>query len=170
VLQSAALDKEKIRLTIESIDVHECIKKAIKSLDLLLLNKQGRLITDFRADQSEVMADQSHLTNVVYNLLDNALKYSTTDPVITITTENLKKQLLLKIKDNGAGIPKEHIHKVFDKFYRVPTGNIHNVKGFGLGLFYVKTIVKLLKGKIRAESKINQGTEFIIYLPLAKHR
>lgn len=169
VLQSAALDKEKIKLSVDIIDIHDCIKKAIKSLDLLLQSKQGKLITEFKAEQSFVMADQSHLTNVIYNLLDNAIKYSNTDPIIAISTENNRDQLFLTIKDNGMGIPREYIHKIFDRFYRVPTGNIHNVKGFGLGLFYVKTIVKLLKGKIQAESKINQGTAFIIHLPLAKH-
>jgi two-component system phosphate regulon sensor histidine kinase PhoR len=169
VLQSAALDKEKIKLTIENVDIHECIKKAIISLDLLIQDKQGKLITDFNAAKSGVQADQSHLTNVIYNLLDNSIKYSNTDPLITVTTANDKNRLVLKIRDNGNGIPREHIHKVFDKFYRVPTGNIHNVKGFGLGLFYVKTIIKLMKGKISAESKINQGSEFTIYLPLSKY-
>lgn len=166
VLQAAVLDKDKIHLNLEKTDVHECIKAAMNSLELLLTTKQGKITTAFNAERSNVLGDQIHLTNVLYNLLDNALKYSNSSPEVTISTENQKDKLCIKIRDNGIGINREHLRKIFDKFYRVPTGNVHNVKGFGLGLYYVRTIIKSHKGTIQASSKPHEGTEFIITLPL----
>jgi len=170
VLQSAAFDNEKVKLTVENVNIQECIEKAIKSLDVLLQNKQGKMVAIFNAKRNVIRADKTHITMVIYNLLDNAIKYSAGNPLIRISTENMKDKLILKIKDNGNGIQKEHIGKIFDKFYRVPTGDIHNVKGFGLGLYYVRTMVKLLKGSIQAESKMNEGTEFVIRLPISKEQ
>jgi len=168
VLQVAVFDKEKIKINSEETDIHECITSAMKSLELLLEANHGKINTLFNANRHVIKGDHIHLTNVLYNLLDNAIKYSNPNPEVTIATENQKDKLMIKIKDNGIGIESKHIRKIFDKFYRVPTGDIHNVKGFGLGLYYVKTIVKIHKGSIQATSRINDGTEFIICLPLSK--
>ena len=168
VLQSAVFEREKLTLNLEKTDIHECISTAMNSLELLLATKQGKMSTSFKAAKCLVSGDKVHLTNVLYNLLDNAIKYSVVSPEVAITTENQKDSLIIKIKDNGIGIPKEHVRKIFDKFYRVPTGNVHNVKGFGLGLYYVKAIVKSHKGNIHATGKLNEGTEFTIILPLFK--
>ena len=140
----------------------------MKSLELLLEANHGKINTLFNANRHVIKGDHIHLTNVLYNLLDNAIKYSNPNPEVTIATENQKDKLMIKIKDNGIGIESKHIRKIFDKFYRVPTGDIHNVKGFGLGLYYVKTVVKIHKGSIQATSRLNDGTEFIICLPLSK--
>lgn len=168
VLQAAVFDHEKVKLNLESTDIHECIGAAVNGLELLLAAKHGKMTTIFKASNSKVTGDKVHLTNVLYNLLDNAIKYAASAPLVMIMTENQNSSIVIKIKDNGIGINKEHIHKVFDKFYRVPTGNVHNVKGFGLGLYYVKTIVKGHKGSIRATSKLQEGTEFTIVLPISK--
>ena len=170
VLQVAVFDKEKIQIHSEKTDIHECILSAMKSLELLFEARHGKMHTTFNAEYHIIKGDHIHLTNVLYNLLDNALKYSDTNPEVTIVTENQKGNLIIKIRDNGIGIAPKHIRKIFDKFYRVPTGDIHNVKGFGLGLFYVKTIIKIHKGSILATSNINEGTEFTISLPLVKDR
>ena len=114
------------------------------------------------------MADEVHFTNVINNLLDNAVKYSKENLVIKISTHNVADQLKIKIEDNGIGMTKETLHRIFEKFYRAHTGNIHNVKGFGLGLSYVKTIIKAHHGKIKAESTLGKGTCFTIDIPLSK--
>src|SRR5690606_35037732 len=106
-----------------------------------------------------------HITNVVFNLLDNAMKYSRETPDITVSTENKNDMVVVSVRDKGIGIPKEHHTQIFDRFYRVPTGNVHDVKGFGLGLSYVKKIVDLHNGKIKVDSAVNKGTKFSILLP-----
>lgn len=168
VLQSAVFDKEKVKLNLERTDIHECIRTAMNSLELMLTAHHGKMTTIFTATHSHVNGDKVHLTNVLYNLLDNAIKYSRSTPEVVIITENQNSSLVIRITDNGIGISKEHLRKIFDKFYRVPTGNIHNVKGFGLGLYYVKAIIKSHKGNIKATSNIQEGTTFSIMLPLAK--
>jgi len=121
---------------------------------------------DFKATSFILNVDKVHFTNVIFNLLDNANKYTPVSPKIKITTENSYSGILISVKDNGTGISKANQKKIFEKLYRVPTGNIHNVKGFGLGLSYVKAIIERHGGKITLESEINKGTKFIIYLPL----
>ncbi len=121
---------------------------------------------DFKATSFILNVDKVHFTNVIFNLLDNANKYTPVSPQIKITTENSYSGILISVTDNGAGISKANQKKIFEKLYRVPTGNIHNVKGFGLGLSYVKAIIERHGGKITLESEINKGTKFIIYLPL----
>ena len=108
-----------------------------------------------------------HITNVLHNLTDNAVKYSEREPVIIISTHVSEKELTVKITDQGIGIKKEHLKSIFDKFYRVPTGNVHNVKGFGLGLYYVKLIVESHRGEIHVKSTLNKGTTFTIRLPFS---
>ena len=165
ILQIAAIDKEKIQLKFEKTDIHECIQKAAEGTEILLHPKTGQINMRFEAFPCEVRADKLHITNVFYNLLENAIKYSTDMPVITIGTHTDKKGVKITVSDNGIGIAPENVKKIFDRFYRVPTGNLHNVKGFGLGLYYVKNIVEVHKGKISVESSIGKGTTFTVFLP-----
>jgi len=127
--------------------------------------KNGVVNLEINAKNDQVWADEVHLTNIIYNLLDNANKYSPDRPEITVTTENTPDGLSIKIKDKGIGMSKEQLDKIFDKFYRVPTGNIHDVKGFGLGLSYVKKMVDWHNGSIEVSSKLDEGSTFEIILP-----
>ncbi len=117
------------------------------------------------AENGMIKGDEVHITNVLFNLLDNAVKYSKEIPEIMVSTENKKGELVVSVEDKGIGISKEHHAQIFDRFYRVPTGNVHNVKGFGLGLSYVKKIVDLHNAKIKVESFVNKGTKFSILFP-----
>lgn len=170
VLQIAQLDKGNFRLKIQSTDAEEIIKKAIQNIEIQILSKNGKITTNFQADQKLIEADQMHLTNIVNNLLDNANKYSNNSPQIHVKTENVKKGIIIAISDQGQGIAKDRIGKVFEKFYRVPTGNVHNVKGFGLGLSYVKTMVDAHYGNISVISEPNKGSIFTIFLPYRHER
>ena len=122
---------------------------------------------DIGEGSHDIIADPVHITNVLHNLTDNALKYSKENPEITISTSQNEKELIIQFTDRGIGIKKEHLKSIFDKFYRVPTGNIHNVKGFGLGLYYVKLIVESHKGDIAVKSTLNEGSVFTIKLPFS---
>jgi two-component system phosphate regulon sensor histidine kinase PhoR len=166
ILQSASLEKGQIILKHEEVDVHEVINESIKNIQLQVEKKGGRITTEFNAESFVISVDKVHFTNVIFNLLDNANKYSPVTPEIKIMTENSYSGILISVQDNGTGISKANQKKIFEKLYRIPTGNIHNVKGFGLGLSYVKTIIERHSGKITLESELNKGTKFIIYLPL----
>jgi two-component system phosphate regulon sensor histidine kinase PhoR len=166
VLNVAKLDKEELTLTCERMDLHEIIDEARESFEFNQSELGGKLTVELNAELHTIKADAVHLTNVVYNLLDNAVKYCEQKPEITLSTRNEKKGLVLEITDNGIGIKREELRMIFDKFYRVPTGNVHNVKGFGLGLFYVKLIIDAHKGKIDVKSKPGEGTTFTIWLPM----
>ena len=131
----------------------------------MVAEKQGKMHLDLGSDSTTLYADETHISNIIYNLVDNAMKYSGNTPEICISTEILEEGVSLTVKDNGIGMDMEAQKYVFDRFYRAPTGNIHNVKGFGLGLSYVKSIVDAHKGNIKLNSKVNQGTEFTIFLP-----
>lgn len=168
ILQSAKLEKGQIILKKESVDIHMILSESINNIKLQVENSGGLIVEKFNASNSVILADKVHITNVIFNLLDNANKYSYNNPRIEISTENSYSGILISVKDNGSGISKANQKKIFDKLYRVPTGDIHNVKGFGLGLSYVKAIVEQHEGKITLESEINKGTNFIIYLPLNK--
>jgi two-component system phosphate regulon sensor histidine kinase PhoR len=127
--------------------------------------KHGRLNVSFKATDDLICADEVHFTNLVNNLLDNAVKYSKDNLVVNLCTQNVNHNFRIKIEDNGIGMNKETLHRIFEKFYRAHTGNLHNVKGFGLGLSYVKTIVNAHHGKIKAESTLGKGSCFIIDIP-----
>lgn len=166
VLQMAKLDKEDIGLRKEKVDVHQIINDAIANTALSLQEKEGRVVCDLKAEEFRIDADRLHLTNVLYNLIDNAIKYCNQPPEIVIGTSNLNKHLCIDVKDNGLGIARENHKKVFQKFYRVPTGNVHDVKGFGLGLHYVKSVINAHKGTIKLESELGKGSIFRIILPV----
>lgn len=138
VLQTASEDKDQMKLNKQEIDLHSLIEKVVSHARLNFPVEKGEINLQLTADNHTVIADELHLTNIIHNLVDNAIKYCKDQPHIIITTRNVGKKLLLSIKDKGIGISKQYQQKVFDKFFRVPTGNIHNVKGFGLGLSYVR--------------------------------
>jgi two-component system phosphate regulon sensor histidine kinase PhoR len=165
ILQTAVIDKGQLKMNREIIDVHEIITDVIKNLRIQVEIKDGEIKRRFRATRSQVEGDKVHVTNLVYNLLDNANKYSPRKPLIRIVTENANNGIVITIEDNGIGIGKNEQKKIFDKLYRVPTGNIHEVRGFGLGLSYVKAIVEEHHGKISLESEANRGSKFKVFLP-----
>lgn len=165
VLQSAALEKSEFSITKKPLHLHEIINQVVASVEIHVKNKGGKINLTFNANNDYILGDRVHLTNVMYNLLDNAIKYSFEKPEINIKTFNENEFLSVAITDNGIGIKKENLKKIFENFYRVPTGNIHNVKGFGLGLSYVKTIVELHKGMVLVESEPGKGSTFTVKLP-----
>lgn len=165
VLKSATWDKAELKLKLEDFDLHDVISDVVDNIQIQVSSKGGMIIKQLNAAIPTVEADIVHITNMVYNLLDNANKYTPENPQITISTENIRHGILLTVSDNGIGIKKENLNKIFEKFYRVPTGNIHNVKGFGLGLSYVKALVEKHSGEIQVTSEINKGTSFKIHLP-----
>jgi two-component system phosphate regulon sensor histidine kinase PhoR len=168
VLQLAKIERDNIELHVEDINLAELITSISPSIELKVNDKKGTLHLDLDAINPMVRADRLHLTNILHNLVDNAVKYSRETPEIRIRLSNENKTLALSVQDNGIGIPKEHHKHVFDKFYRVPTGNVHNVKGFGLGLFYVKTMCKEHNWKLDLYSEPNKGTTITIRMPQAK--
>ncbi len=168
ILQAALLDKQEVQLNLKRLSANELINNAVNNISLPMAEKNGQLIVKLDAEKDIIMADDVHFTNFVNNLLDNALKYSKENPLIKLTTSNHNNLLKIKIEDNGIGMNKETLSRIFEKFYRAHTGNVHNVKGFGLGLSYVKTMVEAHKGTIKAESILGKGSSFIISFPLAK--
>ena len=166
ILQSAKMSNKNFRINPKDVDVHRIIEKVTQSFALTLSNRNGKLETRLEADPSVIVADELHLTNLVYNLIDNGIKYSTDAPNITVSTAIVNGMFELRVSDHGIGISKEDQKHVFEKFYRVSTGNVHNVKGFGIGLNYVAQVVKLHQGHITLESELGQGSTFIITLPL----
>jgi signal transduction histidine kinase len=152
----------------ERINLHEIISDVVKNIMIQVEIKDGVISKNFGAVSPFIMGDKVHLTNLVYNLLDNANKYSPKRPLIKIHTENNPGGIILTIEDNGIGISKTEQKKIFDKLYRVPTGNIHDVRGFGLGLSYTKAIVEEHHGKISLESELNKGTKFKVFLPFSE--
>lgn len=166
VLQMAVFNEGRLKLKFKEFHFHELIHNVIHNFELRVKNKEGKLEAELLAENDLIKGDEIHLTNVIFNLFDNAVKYSREKPEIMIKTESKNGQLLISVKDNGIGIPKEHLDQIFERFFRVPTGNVHDVKGFGLGLSYVKKIVESHQGKIKAESVVNKGTKFVIYFPL----
>ncbi len=162
VLQIAKLDKRKIELTLTEIDIHEVLDETVQHLKLKLDSKNAKIIKDYQASDPFINADETHILNIFSNIIENAIKYSLNNPEITISTSNFNDGIIVSIKDKGIGMSKEELNHIFDKFYRVSTGNVHNIKGFGLGLAYVKTFVEAHKAKIKVKSEKGVGTEFII--------
>lgn len=169
VLQMSMFENEKSALKLTEIDLNNLIKDIISSFSLKVTSKGGEIIMKLKAANADVLIDEVHFTNVIFNLLDNALKYCDKTPILTLETWNEKDNICISIEDNGIGIKKEHLKKIFEKFYRVSTGNLHNVKGFGLGLSYVKKIVNDHQGTIKVESEIGLGTKFTIAIPIIKN-
>ena len=172
VLQMSMFDRKKATIRLQEVDANITINNIINTFKLKVERYGGRLNAALDAEDAIVNVDEMHFTNVIFNLLDNAVKYRREDvPLnITVSTADIaNSRLEITIEDNGIGIKKEHLRKIFDKFYRVPTGNKHDVKGFGLGLAYVYKMIDLLGGTIKVESELNQGTKFIIILPLIKN-
>jgi len=165
VLQIAREERSEFKLNKEQVDVHELLKNVSDSFGVTIQDKLGKISLDLQAASYMVNADKQHLANVIYNLLDNAVKYTNTAPLIKISTSNREKRLLISIHDNGIGIKKEHQRKIFTKFFRVPTGNLHNVKGFGLGLSYVKNIVDAHGWRIKVDSELGKGSTFTLEIP-----
>jgi two-component system, OmpR family, phosphate regulon sensor histidine kinase PhoR len=168
VLQSAIFDKGKLSLKLRRLDVNELINNVVKNFIIQVKNRDGQIIKNLDATYSIVNVDEVHFANILLNLLDNAIKYSKGQPDISVSTCNKKSSIVIIVEDKGIGISKENQKKIFEKFYRVPTGNIHDVKGFGLGLSYVKKIVEEHNGKISLESELNVGTKFEIQIPVVK--
>ncbi|MBI4648178.1 MAG: HAMP domain-containing histidine kinase [Bacteroidia bacterium] len=170
VLQVAIFEKGHIKFKINEINIHDLIKAVINNFIIQVKNRNGGIQLNLNAELPTIFADEVHITNVFVNLLDNAMKYSHEIPEITVSTmNNRKKGIIIKVKDNGIGISKENQKRIFEKFYRVPTGNVHNVKGFGLGLSYVKKIIDEHHGTIKVESELNKGSLFEVYLPFGNN-
>jgi len=167
ILQSAVIEKGQLKMNREKINLHLIISEVIKNIHIQVEIKDGKIRANLKASDPVLEGDQVHLTNLVYNLLDNANKYSPRKPQINVKTENTHNGIILTIADHGIGISKNEQKKIFDKLYRVPTGNIHEVRGFGLGLSYVKAIVEEHGGKISLESEVNKGSVFTIFLPFS---
>ena len=166
VLQTAKAEMKDFKLSKEKINLRELIAAVAASFNVKAQSSKGEIILELHAENPVVKADKQHLTNVIFNLLDNAFKYTEQPPAIKIRTHNSGHTLVLEIKDNGMGMQKEYQKKIFDKFFRIPTGNVHNVKGFGLGLSYVKSIVTLHKWKIKLDSEPGKGSIFTIEIPV----
>ncbi len=165
ILQTAVIEKGQLKMKRELINLHTIITDVIKNLRIQVEIKDGEIKRRLKASRPEIEGDRVHITNLVYNLLDNANKYAPKRPLIIISTENTGQGIVMTISDNGIGISKNEQKKIFDKLYRVPTGNLHEVRGFGLGLSYVKAIVEEHHGKISVESEVNRGTTFRVFLP-----
>jgi len=166
ILQTSILDKGEFKLKLSEVDVHEIINAAINNTHLLIDQRNGIIHTSLKAQKHILKADRVHLTNIVFNLIDNAIKYTQEIPEITVTTYNTAEGIMIQVKDNGIGISRENQRKIFDKFYRVPTGNLHNVKGFGLGLSYVLAVVLKHKGTISVNSEPGKGSTFNVHFPI----
>jgi two-component system phosphate regulon sensor histidine kinase PhoR len=165
ILQTAILDKGQLVLSFQKVNIHSIIEETINNIRLQVESKEGEITKELNAFFYEIYADKIHITNIIFNLIDNALKYTVSVPQIKIITYNNDSGIFIAVKDNGIGISKENQQKVFEAMYRVPTGNVHNVKGFGLGLSYVKAIVEKHGGNISVESELNKGSTFTVYLP-----
>ena len=166
VLQMAQLDKNELKLNLVTVDLHAIIQQAVDKISIQMERKLGHLKLALKASQFKLKGDEAYLLGVLLNLLDNALKYSKDAPNIMIRTQNIRGQLICSIKDHGMGMSKEAQRNIFQKFYRVASGNVHNIKGFGLGLAYVKEIITLHHGSIEVESELKKGTNFIVKFPL----
>ena len=165
VLQMARIDKQEFDLKLTSINLNDVVFQASEHSRLKVTKRNGILETNLKADQSIIEGDLTHISNIVHNLLDNAEKYSEDEPSIQISTANGHGGVILSIKDNGIGMTKESQKHIFDKFYRVHTGNRHDVKGFGLGLSYVKALIAAHNGTINVDSELGKGSTFTLFFP-----
>ncbi len=166
ILQASLLDRQEQQLNLHPIHAHQLIRNAMENFHLQLEGKGGKAELQLNAKKDLLEADEVHFTNLISNLIDNAVKYSKDNLLIRITTHSTARNLIIRIEDNGIGMSKETQRRIFEKFYRAHTGNLHNVKGFGLGLSYVKTIVDAHQGQIMVESVIGKSTAFTLEFPL----
>jgi len=166
VLQVALLDRDEFKLTKSDFNFHELVRETVQNLCFEQCQEQTKVNFHLNAELFNLKADQMHIKNVVVNLVENAIKYANDDTQIDIFTQNLDDGIVFSVEDNGIGMSPEATHHIFDKFYRVPTGNIHNVKGFGLGLYYVKNMVTAHGGRVEVHSEPDKGSRFDIFLPL----
>lgn len=169
VLQMSVFERDKTTLKLTEIHINNLIKEIIGNFSLKVTSKGGKIISNLKAQQDLGYVDEIHFTNVIFNLMDNALKYCDKTPILTIETWDDKENIVICVEDNGIGMKKDDLKKIFEKFYRVSTGNLHNVKGFGLGLAYVKKMVEDHHGTIKVESELGIGTKFIITIPTLKN-
>ncbi|NBW35388.1 MAG: sensor histidine kinase [Cytophagia bacterium] len=165
LLQVAKLDKTDMQLNCEQLDVHELLQTVLTGMQPQFNDRDVTVSVAFTATKTKIKADLHHITNVFINVFDNAMKYTETKPLIKVSTRQHGNFILIQVTDNGIGIAPEYQTKIFHKFFRVPTGNVHNVKGFGLGLSYVKQVVDAHKGKVSVSSQLNEGTTLSISLP-----
>lgn len=165
VLQMAQIEKENVELKFNAVNLHETIEDAVINAELKIQAKGGTIQTSLMSQNPIIEADQIHISSIINNLLDNAEKYTPERPEIVITTRDVKGGIEFDVSDNGIGMTKDALKLIFEKFYRVHTGNVHDVKGFGLGLSYVKAMVDAHHGKIFVKSEPGKGSIFTIYLP-----
>jgi two-component system phosphate regulon sensor histidine kinase PhoR len=168
VLQVALWDQKQLRYQFEELNVQECLDQAINSLEQVMAVKGGEISRELAAGNFMIRGDRLHLTNVFYNLLDNAVKYNHNRPVIAVKTSAEENRLVVSIRDNGIGMEARDLRRIFDRFFRVHTGDVHDVKGFGLGLYYVKKVIGDHGGQVKVNSKPGAGTEFQLSFPLKK--
>jgi two-component system phosphate regulon sensor histidine kinase PhoR len=166
VLRISKLEKKELDINKDSNNIHDVINDAIEHVNLILEDREGTITSHFDANRTTVLINDVHFTNVLVNILENAIKYSPNTPIIDVFTENVKDMVIIKVRDNGLGMSKVAQKRIFEKFYREHTGDIHNVKGHGLGLAYVKRIVEDHNGQVYVESEKGKGSTFIIKLPL----
>ncbi|MBL0012399.1 MAG: HAMP domain-containing histidine kinase [Flavobacterium sp.] len=166
VLRISKLEKKELEINKESNNIHDILEEAIEHVNLIVEDRQGVINTHLEANRTTVLLNDVHFTNVLVNVLDNAIKYSPEAPIIDVYTENIKDFVIIKIKDQGIGMSKAAQKRIFEKFYREHTGDLHNVKGHGLGLSYVKRIIEDHNGQIFVESEKGKGSTFVIKLPL----
>lgn len=166
ILQAAFLEKQELNLNLSKVSVHEMVREVAGTFALQLQDKNGHIDFLLNASHDAISADDTHFRNMISNLIDNAIKYSQ-DPVrVVVSSHSTKNYFVMRIQDNGIGMNKESVKRIFEKFYRAHTGNLHNVKGFGLGMSYVKTVIDAHKGKIKVDSAVGKGTSFTIEVPL----
>jgi two-component system, OmpR family, phosphate regulon sensor histidine kinase PhoR len=170
VLQMAVIDKRDFNLKLTNLDMHEIINQAVRNASLLIEKREGKIETDLRAEKYMIQGDLTHVSNIINNLLENANKYSPERPEISVYTRNVSNGLEVIVKDKGIGMTKEARKHIFDKFYRVHTGNLHDVKGFGLGLSYVKAMMTAHKGQIDVKSELGKGSSFILSFPFVQYQ
>ena len=170
VLQMAIFDKGKAGLKLKKTNINEMVHGVVNTFRIKVESQKGSIVEKLEAKNPYAHVDEVHFTNVIFNLLDNALKYKRGTPVFQVKTWNRPTGIVITVEDNGLGISKENLKRIFEKFYRVPTGNVHNVKGFGLGLAYVKKIVEDHGAEIKVETELNVGTKFEIFLPLKSNK
>lgn len=170
ILQAALMERQELQLNLQPLHAHTIITDIQENYQLQLHEKEGEITVRLNAKNDLIKADEVHFTNLLSNLVDNAIKYSKEKPRIIISTHCSKKYFILRVEDNGIGMNKETVKRVFEKFYRAHTGNLHNVKGFGLGMSYVKTVIDAHKGRIKVESTLGKGSTFTVEMPLSEEQ